>query len=274
MGLDWVQLIVLVPAVLTIIWAVVTFTVEWQARQRAEQKRLSALYVNPFLLACEELQSRLYNLLKGGGLGALRAQDPESKTFPQETLYLIAQYFGWERYNFRYGPYAQDRQVFRLTEAIRDTFATDKVRVPKDEDTGQRTPSNGRPFNFYRYQQKALAQIILESGEGPAGRQAETIPFVHFRDQCDDLAKSLPAVKDTLATLGKDGAPARIDPLARGRLAQVQRHLVALLTYLESKEEFSLFVGERRKCDPHPEWEEWTKEQLWCRTNADGEQSP
>jgi len=268
MDLDCLQLIVLVPAILTIIWAVITFTVEWQAKQRAEKKRLSALYVNPFMLACQELQSRLYNLLKRGGLWALRAQDPKGETFPHETLYLIAQYFGWERYSFRYGPYAQDREVFRLTEAIRDTFATYRARASSDT-------TGASPFNFYRYQQKALAQIILESGEGPAGQQAETTPFVEFRKRCDELAKSLPAIEATLAALGKGRAQTGIDRVARGRLAEVQCHLVELLAYLESRERFSLFMGERNRCDRRPEWERWAAGRPWNRTSSPSEaQSP
>ena len=117
MELDCAQLLILVPGVVTAIWAIVTFTLQWQAKQREEQKRISALYTNPFMLACQELQSRLYNILKKGGLGALNAQDRGNHSHADETIYLVAQYFGWERYMFRYSPYARDPEV--MTEVVR-----------------------------------------------------------------------------------------------------------------------------------------------------------
>ena len=66
MELDWVQLISWLSALVTVFWAVCEFTVERQAKQKEERKQLSALYINPFLLACEELQSRIYNILDDG----------------------------------------------------------------------------------------------------------------------------------------------------------------------------------------------------------------
>ena len=281
MELDCVQLIIVVPAFLTIIWAVVSFTVERQTKQKEERKQLSALYVNPFLLACEELQSRIYNFLVLHGLGALRAQDPEL-SYAEETLYLIAQYFGWERRIFRYGPYAQDTEVFQRTEAIRATFATNRVRISADtreggtegtpgkggertpRGSGEGTPGNGGvPFCFYRYQQKAIAQFILQSSEGPAGPEAETIPYLDFKQRLGELQDSLPSVDATIRKLKDSESASDLGPLVRGRLAEVQNHLVMLLAYLEKQEEFTLSFGERDKAPRQEDWKAWAKRRPW-----------
>ena len=140
---DWLQLLfALATGVVTAVWAVWKLSSERRADRDAERKQLFALYVYPFLRACEDLQSRLYNILERDGLTPLREREPDKKAFAQENLYLIAQYFGWERCLFRYGPYTQDTEVLRLTEAIRATFSTDRVGVGA--------------FCFLRIYQKAL----------------------------------------------------------------------------------------------------------------------
>jgi len=264
MELDWLQLIVLVPAVLTAIWAVVTFTLEWRRKQGDERKRRSTLYVNPFLLTCEELQSRFWNILTDAAEQGTWQHDTGDASVGEETLYLVAQYFGWERHIFRYGPYAQDSEVFQRTEAIRAAFATNGVGLPEGFRRGS------VPFCFYRYQQKALAQIVLHINEGPAGRQAETIPYVDFIKRREELLPLLPSIGTTLDALRSGGFPHDLDPLVRGRLAEVQNHLVELLAYLECREQFTLFAGQRQKCQRHPAWIEWSERKGWNCLLDDG----
>ena len=105
------------------LWAVWTWSHEHEQERQKERARMGALYVNPFLSACEDLQSRIYNLLELGGLGALRQRYPDG-AYAEETLYLIARCFGWAVTVQRHGPYAQDAVVTQLTEAVRRAFAT------------------------------------------------------------------------------------------------------------------------------------------------------
>lgn len=266
MELDWVQVLITVPAVLTIIWAVASFTLDRKSKQREERKRLSALYVNPFLLACEELQSRFYNILRDHDQQTVWAKDSGDTSQAEETLYLIAQYFGWERHIFRYGPYAQNTEVFQRTEAIRAAFATDRVGVPEGIRRGR------EPFCFHRYQQKALSQLILQSSEGPAGLEAETIPYLDFKQSHDELEHSLPSVSGTLEVLRSSDFPQNLHPLVHGRLAEVQNHLVMLLAYLEEQEKFTLFLGERKKAKRHDNWIAWAERRGWGTLLGDQDQ--
>lgn len=259
MELDCVQLIIIVPAFLTIMWAVVSFTLERQAKQKQERRQLSALYVNPFLLACQELQSRLYNVLDNSNQPTAWDKGPGGTYLAEETFYLVAQYFGWERRIFRYGPYTQDTEVFQRTEAIRATFATNRVGV--SESMEER--SGAEPFCFYRYQQKALAQVILKCSEGPEGLEAETIPYHELMQHHSDLLKKLPSVRVTLEALADSEFPQNLDQLVRGRLTEVQNHLVMLLAYLEKKEGFTLSFGKRDTITRDPAWIDWAKDGGW-----------
>src|SRR5262245_39149854 len=46
------------------LWAVWTWSQEREQGRLTERARLAALYVNPFMSACEDLQSRIYNILE------------------------------------------------------------------------------------------------------------------------------------------------------------------------------------------------------------------
>lgn len=195
---------------------------------------MAALYVSPFLSACEELQSRIYKLLKLGGLGALRARYPDG-AYAEETLYLIVRFFGWSAAVNRYGPYTQDAEVIRLVTLCRRAFSTSSLNRPVG------------PFNFFIPEQKALGKIVMHSLEGEFGRELDTISFYDFKE----LLTSPPlsdseSVKQTLTALRE--AEDVNDIQGRERLADAQKYLVDLLTYLEAREGYSLFGGERKKC--------------------------
>jgi len=193
-----------------------------------------ALYVSPFLSACEDLQSRIYKILELGGLGPLRERYQDG-AYAEETLYLIVRYFGWSMAVSRYGPYTQDPEVIRLATATRRAFATSGA----ERDVG--------PFNFFLPEQKALGKIVMHNVKGEYGRELDTISFYEFKDRLatPPLSES-ESVKQTLEALRN--ARRGQDMSGRERLAEAQNHLVDLLEYLETQERYSLFSGERRKC--------------------------
>jgi hypothetical protein len=246
---DWLQLfLTLATGVATAVWAVWKLTSERKADRDAERKQLFALYVYPFLRACDDLQSRLYNILELNGLKPLRDREPEELSYAEETLYLISQYFGWERCLFRYGPYSQDSTVLRLTEAIRATFSTDFRGVG--------------PFCFLRIYQKALGQRAVPRTEGSLGAEFETVDLFEFRHEiaAPQLAGSA-TIQETLEALRKAKT---VDQLkGRWRLAEVQNYLVDLLEYIESLHRFTLFPGKREKADRHPDWQKWARKRSW-----------
>jgi hypothetical protein len=216
------------------LWAVWTWSQDREQERLKERARLAALYVNPFLSACEDLQSRIYHILNLGGLRALRQRYPDG-TYTAETLYLIVRYFGWETVVLRYGPYTQDPVVTRLAEAVRLVFATSDAALPVG------------PFNFFHPEQKALGKIVMQRMAGQYGVEFDTISYYEFKERLASppLATS-EAVQQSLEALRSAGDGD--DLPGRARLAQAQHHLVDLLRYLESKEGYRLFPGERQKC--------------------------
>lgn len=246
---DWLQLfLTLATGVATAVWAVWKLTSERRADRDNERKQLFALYVYPFLRACEDLQSRLYNILELDGLIPLRERDPEELSYAEETLYLISQYYGWERCLFRYGPYTQDSTLLRLTEAIRATFSTDFGGVGA--------------FCFLRIYQRALGQRAVPRTEGPLGAEFETVDLFEFRGEIKtpQLAESA-TIKETLAALRDAESVDKLE--GRWRLAEVQNYLVDLLAYIENFHDFSLFPGKRLKARRHVKWQQWAWRRGW-----------
>jgi hypothetical protein len=224
----------LVPAA-TAVWAVATWAHEHALQREKERQRITALYVNPFLSACEDLQSRIYKLLELDGLDVLKQRYSDG-SYAEETLYLIVRFFGWLAAVNRHGPYTQDPVVIQHATGIRRAFGT------------SRSGYSVGPFNFFPAEQKALGKIIMHDAEGEYGRELDTISFYEFREVVNSVRR-MPesvAVKQTLENLRN--ARSVDDIGGQDRLAEAQNHLVDLLEYLEDKEGYSLFIGEREKC--------------------------
>jgi hypothetical protein len=216
------------------LWAVWTWSQTEAQERRSRRDRLAALYVNPFMSACEDLQSRIYSILERGGLRTLRQRYPDG-TYAEETLYLIVRYFGWAAALSRLSPYSQDPVALRLAEAVRDAFATTGVGFPVGA------------FNFFHPEQKALGKIVMSRKAGQHGIELDTISSYKFRERLVLPALSnSPSVQQSLQAL-RDAESAE-DLRGRNRLEMAQRHLVDLLDYLEAREGYRLFTGERKKC--------------------------
>ena len=215
-------------------WAVLTWAHSREQERERERERITALYVNPFLSACEDLQSRIYKILELDGLDVLKERYPDG-SYAEETLYLIVRYFGWSSAVNRYGPYTQDPRVIEHTTAIRKAFATSTSGHPVG------------PFNFFLPEQKALGKIIMHTMEGEHGHELDTISYYDFRERLGTSPlKESQAVKQSLESLRKASHASDID--GRGRLVEAQNQIIDLLAYMEEQEGFTLFQGERKKC--------------------------
>lgn len=215
-------------------WAIWTWAADNERERRKERARISALYVNPFLSACEDLQSRIYNILELGGLGSLRKRYPDG-VFAEETLYLIVRYFGWATAVERHGPYTHDPAVMRLASAVRGAFAISS------------SPQQVGPFNFFHPEQKALGKLVMTRVKGQYGIELDTISSYEFKNclASPPLSES-ESVRETLEALRNAGDAGSLP--GRDRLARVQCHLVELVSYVEGKEGYTLFLGKRKRC--------------------------
>jgi hypothetical protein len=215
-------------------WAVLTWAHNHDKERRKERSMLAAQYVNPFISAGEDLQSRIYKILELGGLDSLRERYPDG-AFAEETLYLLVRFFGWSTVVNRYGPYTQDPFVIDKVTAIRRTFST-----------ASRGYSVG-PFNFFLPEQKSLGKIVMYTLEGEHGFEFDTISYYDFKEQLNSAPlKDSQAVRQTLETLRE--AKTAEDIVGRERLAEAQNYIFYLLSYLEEKEGYTLFQGTRQVC--------------------------
>jgi len=218
------------------LWGIWTWSQEREQERLIERARLAALYVNPTLSACEDLQSRIYHILELDGLRTLRRRYPDG-SYAEEILYLIARYFAWAVVLSRYSPYAQDPVVIRLGEAVRKAFSTTSAEFPVG------------PFNFFRPEQKALGKIVMTRMEGQYGIEFDTISSYEFKERL--ATPSLSGSQSVQQSLEALRNAENADHLpGRNRLEKAQQHLIDLLQYLEDREGHSLFTGERKKCSP------------------------
>ncbi len=215
-------------------WAVWTWAHSLERDRKRERARMAALFVRPFLSACEDLQSRIYNILASTGLHSLRERYPDG-SYAEESVYLIVRYFGWVTAIQRYGPYTEDAVAIRLATAVSRGFSIADSENPVG------------PFNFFLPEQRALGKIVMRKVRGQYGVELDTISCYEFKNQLavPPLSES-ESMKQSLVAL-RDAGDAS-DLLGYERLAKVQGNLVDLLSYLEAREGYSLFTGERKKC--------------------------
>jgi hypothetical protein len=233
---EWLTLIgAQVTALAGAMWAVIKWREERREDRRVEQNRLAALYVNPFLFASEDLQSRLYNILCGEGLVPLRARP--DYPYAEETLYLVAQYFAYEALILRYTQYGTNSDVLRLIQQIRSDF------------TSAGTEDDVDPWCIFRPRQRALGQVMLTSREDEQGTVMDTISLLEFRELLKRDVELL-YVGDAISSLQEAKKADDLPPRTRSRLADVQSDLVDLLEHLEAElkkltgaESLSLFHG-------------------------------
>jgi hypothetical protein len=226
------------------IWSVWTWSENQQKQRDIKRDQEAALYVNPFILAIEELQSQLYCILEDDELAFYKKEYPDKYEFGSpaavEILYRLSQYFGWVHRTFRYGPYTKDPRVIELNRRIGETFE-DRSHFPGDA------------FRFSVDERVSLGQTVVRRiGDVTAVLPVfEAIPLFQFEAELSDqqgthapLFQSK-AVRSTLAAVDRADRAETLE--GHERLSVLQNLLVNLVAYLESKEGFSVSVGERRR---------------------------
>ncbi|HAM51959.1 MAG TPA: hypothetical protein DCP92_15200 [Nitrospiraceae bacterium] len=238
------QILYVLSALAAAVWSVWTWSEEQQKERQLRRDQEAALYVNSFLLALEELQSRLYSILEEDELTCYKKEYPDQYEFGSpaaiEILYRLSQYFGWGHRTFRYGPYTMDSRVIELGRKIGETLES-------------RSKFPGDAFRFSVDERVSLGNAVVRRlGEATAILPIfESIPLYQFeKELSDEQSKHAPlyqskAVRCTLTAIDRADQPEALE--GHERLAVLQNLLVELLAYLESKEGFRISIGERRK---------------------------
>jgi hypothetical protein len=240
------QILSVLSALTAAVWSVWTWSEDQQKQRQIRRDQEAALYVNPFILSIEELQSRLYSILEEDDLAFYKKEYPNEYEFGSpaaiEILYRLSQYFGWVHRIFRYGPYTKDPRVIELNRQIGETF----------ED---RDKFSGDAFLFSIDERVSLGEAVVRRiGEVTAVLPVfESIPLFQFEEELSDQqSKHAPlfqsrAVCNTLKAIDQADRAEALE--GRERLEVLQNLLVDLVAYLENKEGFSVSVGDRRRAN-------------------------
>lgn len=232
----------ILSATATAVWTVWTWGEQQSVEKEQQRDQVAALYVNPFLMAGEDLQRRLYGIIDQNELEFFKQESPEVYDLgsPEaiELLYVIVIYFGWAKAVYRYGPYTNDRQAIELNRKISDIFSNNK-------------DFSSQAFYFSLSEQRSLGQTFVRSW----GRvdsihpEFETDSLYKFAEELvNDINRCSPLYQNIRKTIKAIDCANHVDELeGRERLVAVQNHLVELLSYLENQEGFSVSNQLRQK---------------------------
>jgi hypothetical protein len=207
-------------------------------REGGKERDRNAAYswVDPFLRACNSLQSRLYNLLCLDGLDPLRKQFPRGE-YAEETLYLASQYFAHASYVRRFRYEITGLEFRYLIEEVELAFARDDGYWFWNMDAWQ----------IFRQTQRELGKLVTAS---VVDDKLDTLSFLEFKKELEKFLE-LNKLENPFQTLeAAIGRLKTVDPdfhedpdLAR-RLTAIQTRVLNLRIFLEA--EFNRLNGEKR----------------------------
>ncbi len=241
--MDPIEILSVLSALAAAVWSVWTWSEQQKKERQLKRDQEAALYVNSLLLALGELQSRLYSILEGDELAFYKKKYPDKYEFGSpaaiEILYRFGLLFGWGYQALRYGPYTRDPKVIELFMKIGETF-----------DSRSKFP--GGAFSFSSHERASLGNAVVRRlGEVTAVLPVfEAIPLYQFeKELSDEQSKHAPlyqskVVRSTLSAIDRADKAEALE--GRERLAVLQNLFLELLSYLESKEGFSVSIGEMR----------------------------
>ena len=234
----------ILSAVTAAVWSVWTWREEQETARQLKRDQESALFVNSFIQAMEELQARLYGILELDDLAFYKKEYPkgEERDFPiaLEMLYRLSKFFGWTYRIFRYGPYTNDPVVIEQVRKISETLES-------------HTRFSGDAFRFTYEERVALGDAVVRRTGDMIGviPVYESITVFHFWEEICSKSGNRSLVfrsrtfRRTLDAIDKSNGVKDLE--GAERLAVLQNHLVDLLAYLEDMEGFTVSPGKRRK---------------------------
>lgn len=213
-----VAIIALVGAVLSA--AISLYGQHWSSAKAARRDAESVLakYREPLVDAAYELQSRLYNIVELGFLRKyyLDGDEAQKRYAVQNTLYVVAQYFGWS-------------EILRREIQLLSFFDTKRARVVAErqrrvvESFQSDDESLGRPFLIWRGEQRGIGELMIQ----PDDVQAQCMGYASF------LENQTPSLRLWLSRLESDIGEIAQSP--NPRLVRLQHSLVDLIRDLDPK---------------------------------------
>lgn len=183
---------------------------------RREAEAVLARYREPLVDAAYELQSRLFNIVKLNFLKKyyVNGDDAQRRYAVQNTLYVIAQYFGWSeilRREIQFLSFSDSKRTRAVSECQRDVleaFQSDKSEL-------------GRPFLVWRGEQRAIGECMIERD----GDRVSCQGYATFLEHREGAARQwLERLEQDLESIAAEPNP---------RLVRLQHGLVDLIRELD-----------------------------------------
>lgn len=212
-----------VVAVIALVAALLSATISLYGQLRSttlaarrDAEAILARYREPLVGAAYELQGRLYNILKLGFLSKYLVAGDEAQTryAVENTLYVVAQYFGWSEILRReiqflsFSDSERTRAVAERQHRIVELFQSDDPRL-------------GRPFLVWRGEQRAIGERMIERD----GDRLQCLGYAGF------LERQEPAFRRWLERL--ESEIPEIEKAPNLRLIELQHALVDLVRELD-----------------------------------------
>lgn len=144
-----------------------------ERKRRREAEAFIARYRDPLLLACQDLQSRLYNITDHRITAYFREDGDRKDSLLLYTAFVVGQFFSWTyilRRKTQFLRFRTDKANRKLTNALAKItfeFGTDKY------------PEEGAPFILWRGQQMALGEAMTDKD----GDELFCIGYAAFRQK-------------------------------------------------------------------------------------------
>jgi hypothetical protein len=188
-----------------------------EAGRRAETKQTARKFYEPLGRAAYELQSRIFNIVRGNFLEVylLHGNDRTRSYAINHTVFVIAQYFAWTELIRReiqfidLGADEETRQLAQLQHRIYAGWQTDKYHPL---------------LRVFGGEQHAVGERMIQ--EGPRGPQCMGYAsFVDYLDRGPDpLIRALKTDVESLGTSLADALP---------RLCELQHSLIDIVVFLD-----------------------------------------
>ena len=177
-------------------------TLTWRRQQSQEHRRVLALFRDPMLRSAYDLQSRLLNIIRQGGLAYLDRQG-ERQYGVDSSLFVVAQYFAWAEILQQRIRMLNFRALSTALEAM-----SDKVG------------DGSSALRVFRMQQREIGErMVKDIGADGEPRVLSYTEFLEFldtvhQDPPSPLAKSLaPVVRAIDGLLSGTGEKQRLLPI-------------------------------------------------------------
>jgi hypothetical protein len=236
-------LLIVASTVGTAIWGVLTWLEQVQVENLREEEEIYQLYVNPFLMASEDLNHLLYRILVKKEIEFLQTRNVDnhqeiSEQDALEIIFNITRYFGWSSLFIRFGSYSSVGEGIQIVRKISELFS-DREEFGDD------------PFRFSPAMQISLARVYLTKVPGDFQKPLTFFnhTFFHFVQQYQEskekdgifyqeLSKSVNGIKSSFSSLELPG---------RARLSAIQNELVNIVKFIEFEEKFEISAQTRKK---------------------------